>query len=48
MKPDIRDFHIYGGSLIVAVGVGWMTAPGWGLALLGALWFYLGVWRMGG
>lgn len=42
--PDVRDFHIYGGLLLVAVGLtgafGW-----WGVAVPGAALFYLGVWR---
>jgi hypothetical protein len=46
-KPDLRDVHIYGGMLGVAIGV--MGYAGWQgfLITLGAVCFYVGVFRMG-
>lgn len=44
-KLDLRDLHIYGGLALVGVGL----APLLGAytpAAVGAVLFYLGVWRM--
>lgn len=49
LKPlrriDGRDVHIYGGLVGIAVG-GWLWQGPASLAVVGALLFYLGVWRM--
>ena len=47
MKPDLRDIHIYGGMLAIAVGV--LAYAGWpgGLIALGVVSLYLGTYRMG-
>lgn len=43
MKPDVRDVHIYGGLILLGVGV---ECSAWGFAVVGAALAYLGVWRM--
>ena len=44
-KPDVRDLHIYGG--LVLVGLGLYTLIGIAaVAVVGAVLFYVGVWRM--
>jgi|TARA_R110000751_G_scaffold178782_1_gene284966 hypothetical protein len=47
MKPDLRDVHIYGGTVSVSVGV--LAYTGWpgGLIALGVVLLYLGTYRMG-
>lgn len=45
-KPDGRDFHIYGGLLVV--GAALVASFGWaGAAVPGAFLVYLGIWRLG-
>ena len=46
-KPDLRDVHIYGGMLGVALGV--MAYAGWQGALiaLGGISWFMGVYRRG-
>lgn len=44
--PDFRDMHIYGGLGLFAVAG--FFAYGWvGPMVVGAVLFYLGVWRLG-
>lgn len=44
-KPDGRDYHIYGG--LVIVGAALMLAFGWvGAVAPGAFLVYIGVWRI--
>ena len=43
--PDLRDLHVYGGGLLVALGISWLTRPGAGLMAFGALLLYLGLRR---
>jgi hypothetical protein len=47
MKPDLRDVHIYGGTVSVSVGV--LGLVGWegSLIALGVVLLYLGTYRMG-
>ena len=47
MKFDLRDLHVYGGMILVGIGV--LSFAGWGGALiaLGLINFYLGTFRMG-
>jgi len=47
MKVDLRDVHIYGGMVLIAVGV--LGLVGWEGALiaLGIVGLYLGTYRMG-
>ena len=40
--PDVRDLHVYGGGILVAVGA-WIILPGAGLVVFGALLVYLGL-----
>ena len=45
-KPDFQDFHIYGGLVLVGLGL----YPFLGVqaaAVVGAVLVYVGVWRMG-
>tara|TARA_R110000824_G_scaffold367643_2_gene556849 strand:- start:1155 stop:1316 length:162 start_codon:yes stop_codon:yes gene_type:complete len=44
---DMRDAHIYGGMIIIAIGV--LVLVGWPASLiaLGVLMMYLGTYRMG-
>jgi hypothetical protein len=46
-KLDLRDVHIYGGAAAIALGV--LAYAGWPGALiaLGAVCWYMGVYRMG-
>ena len=44
MKPDLRDWHVYGGLMLVGYGV-WTVAGPCALAVVGVGLFYLGVWR---
>jgi hypothetical protein len=47
IKPDLRDLHIYGGMIGVAVGV--LGYAGWqgSLIAVGAICWFMGVYRMG-
>jgi hypothetical protein len=40
--PDLRDIHVYGGGLLIAVGA-WMWFPPAAPMVLGALLVYLGL-----
>jgi hypothetical protein len=46
-KPDARDVHIYAGMLAISIGV--LAYVGWPGALiaLGAISWFMGVYRMG-
>jgi hypothetical protein len=46
-KPDLRDGHIYGGMTAIAIGV--LGYAGWPGALIsvGAIAWFMGVYRMG-
>lgn len=44
-KPDAEDFHVYGGLALIGVGV---TLAAWGLAVVGAMLWYLGTFRIKG
>ena len=46
-KLDLRDVHIYGG--MVAIGIGVLGVLGWpgALVALGAVSWFMGVYRMG-
>jgi len=39
---DLADGLVFGGSVLVGVGLGWWIHPGAGLAALGCLWMGLG------
>ena len=41
-KPDAEDFHVYGGVVLVGVGVSLML---WGLAIAGGMLWYMGTFR---
>lgn len=47
MKFDLRDVHVYGGMVLIAIGV--LALVGWEGALiaLGVVGLYLGTFRMG-
>jgi hypothetical protein len=47
IKPDLRDAHIYGGMLLVGIGV--LAYTGWpgSLIAIGLAIMYLGIYRMG-
>tara|TARA_R100000808_G_scaffold22290_1_gene48436 strand:- start:5715 stop:5867 length:153 start_codon:yes stop_codon:yes gene_type:complete len=47
MKPDLRDVHIYGGMILIAIGV--LAYVGWpgAVVAVGACVMYLGIYRMG-
>jgi hypothetical protein len=47
IKPDLRDVHIYGGMILIGVGV--LAYLGWAGALIavGVTAMYLGIYRMG-
>lgn len=45
MHFDFRDLNIYGGLLLVGLGLG-LLSWGLGIAVVGAALFYLGVWRL--
>jgi hypothetical protein len=44
-RPDAEDFHVYGGMVLVGVG---LTFALWGLAVVGAMLWYLRVFRVKG
>ena len=44
--PDVRDFHVYGGLVLAAIGLE-IVWRGAGLTLAGAYLVYIGCWRMG-
>lgn len=46
-KPDARDLHAYGGTVLMAAGFGAAFGPAWGLVVAGGVLTYLGIWRMG-
>lgn len=47
MLPDATDVHVYGGILLVTVGVGWVWLPG-ALIALGAMLYVLGLFLLEG
>ena len=44
-KPDAEDFHVYGGMFMVGVGISFQS---WGVAVVGAMLWYLRVFRVKG
>lgn len=47
MKVDLRDAHVYGGTVSISLGV--LAYAGWpgGLIAFGVVLLYLGTYRMG-
>tara|TARA_R100000808_G_scaffold4774_1_gene15124 strand:- start:3602 stop:3754 length:153 start_codon:yes stop_codon:yes gene_type:complete len=47
IKPDLRDIHIYGGMILIGIGV--LAYIGWpgSLIAMGIISMYLGTFRMG-
>lgn len=43
-KADLVDLHVYGGTLLVGVGLGFMS-PALGVAGVGVVLLFLGLWR---
>ena len=41
---DLRDAHIYGGMVILSIGL-WMVTPAAGLIGAGIVLLYFGLWR---
>ena len=47
IKPDLRDLHIYGGLILIGIGV--LGLAGWegSLIAIGIVALYLGTYRLG-
>lgn len=47
IKPDLRDVHIYGGMVLIGIGVLAYTDWAGSLIAVGIICMYLGIYRMG-
>ena len=47
MKLDLRDAHIYGGMILIAIGTFGLAGGEGALIALGVVGLYLGTYRMG-
>jgi len=47
LKLDLRDAHIYGGMILIAIGTFGLTGWEGALIALGVVGLYLGTYRMG-